>query len=103
MVGTTKLSLGRTRYTAKDTIVHEQYDEPLNANDIGLIRVTDSIEFNAKVQPVKYSRKEVGSGEKLKIYGWGRLFVRIFLYFVYVIGDCLVLICINTIKCTPFK
>lgn len=93
-VGSSKLSSVGMRYTAKDTIVHEQYDEPLNANDIGLIRVRDSIKFNDKVQPIKYTRKQVPANTDLQTFGWGRLSVsNHFLLFGFNLHR----------KCTKFK
>ena len=63
-----------TRYTPKKYIIHEEY-YPLNVwNDIGLILV-DKIEFNDKVQPIKYSSNFVESGTKLLSTGWGLLSV----------------------------
>lgn len=59
--------------------MHEKYatdDEILHVGDIALIRMKQPIEFNAKVQPIKYSTKEVPSGSECKAFGWGRLVVR---------------------------
>ena len=75
LVGTNILESGGTHYTPKKYIIHEKYDRPLFSHDIGLIQV-DKIEFNAKVQPIKLSRKFVESGEKLLVTGWGYLHVR---------------------------
>lgn len=74
MVGTNDLQSGGTRYTPKKFIIHEDYNRPAFANDIGLI-LMDKIEFNDRVQPVKYSNKFVESGEKILVTGWGRLSV----------------------------
>ncbi|XP_055306211.1 chymotrypsin-1-like [Sitodiplosis mosellana] len=72
LVGTNDLQSGGTRYTPKKYIVHEKYNQPDFANDIGLIQV-EKIEFNKKVQPIKYSSKFVEGGAALLATGWGRL------------------------------
>lgn len=60
-------------YKAEKLIVHEDYDEPPFAYDIGLIQVEGTIEFNEKVQPIKLSNKDVEGGVELQTTGWGRL------------------------------
>lgn len=52
-------------------IRHELYDDQKYAYDIGLVRVNGTIEFNDKVQPIKYSSKLVPSGVVLQTTGWG--------------------------------
>lgn len=76
LVGTNDLNSGGTRYQAQQFITNEGYDQPSFANDIGLLRVDGSIEFNEKVQPIKYSNKFVEGGATLQTTGWGRLSVR---------------------------
>lgn len=58
-------------YNAEKFVVHEDYGKPAYAYDIGLIRVQTPIEFNEKVQPIKYSAKKVEADENLQITGWG--------------------------------
>jgi len=72
LVGTNDLKSGGVRYTPKKYIIHENYGKPNFANDIGLIQV-DKIEFNEKVQPIKYSSKFVEGGTELFATGWGRV------------------------------
>ena len=75
LVGTNDLlAKNGTRYTPKRYIIHDGY-RPFRLsykywNDIGLILV-DHIEFNDRVQPIKYSPKFVESGERLLATGWG--------------------------------
>lgn len=73
LVGTNDLTSGGQRYKIKEMIRHEQYNQPSFANDIGLIRIDGRIEFNEKVQPIKYSDKFVEGGTHLQTTGWGRL------------------------------
>lgn len=69
------MKLGGQRYKVKEVIQHEQYNKPPFANDIGLVRINGKIEFNDKVQPIKYSKKFVKGGTKLSTTGWGRISV----------------------------
>lgn len=73
LVGTNSLSSGGTRYGIKDFIIHENYEEKVYSNDIGLLRTRGPIEFNVRVQPVVLSPEEVPSGSNLVVTGWGRL------------------------------
>lgn len=78
LVGTNKLSSGGARYKVKMTITHDDYftpefSDPDIVNDIGLIHVQTPIQFNEKVQPIKYSTNEVKADELLQISGWGYL------------------------------
>lgn len=82
LVGTNKLSSGGMRYKVKKTIKHEfffmpEYLDPDVTYDIALIMVQTPIQFNNKVQPIKYSIEEVGENENLRVYGWGSLSVSI--------------------------
>lgn len=47
---------------------------PIFLSDIGLIKVP-KIEFNKKVQPIKYTSNFVGNGTVLQATGWGQLSV----------------------------
>lgn len=75
IVGTNDLSTGGIRYNVQKLIIHEKYNKPLAANDIGLIKINGTIKFDGKnVQPIKYSKKKVKEGVKnLLVSGWGRL------------------------------
>lgn len=65
--------MGGIRYRVKQFIIHENYDDVDYANDIGLLRTKVPIEFNANVQPVPLSAKEVPVGSNLVVTGWGQL------------------------------
>lgn len=71
LVGTNRLNSGGSRYSVASYIGHKEHDRPHFANDIGLVRVKDSIKFNEKVQPIKYSKKYVEGGVQLRLTGWG--------------------------------
>lgn len=77
IIGTNNLKSGGTHLKVEQMITHKQYDEPQFAYDIGLIRVQGQIEFNDKVQPIKFSRNEVPGNVTLRAFGWGRLTVSI--------------------------
>lgn len=69
LVGTNTLSSGGTHYRVKFFIIHPNYDNKMYANDIGLVRVRDPIEFNDKVQPIPISPKEVPDKTLLTVTG----------------------------------
>lgn len=74
LVGTNQWRFGGTRYKVNMTIVNEWYGYPAkHSNDIALIRVSEPFEFNAKVQPIEYSREAVPVHTKLTLTGWGKL------------------------------
>lgn len=77
LVGTNDLQNGGKRYNVRQFITHEHYNNPKFAYDVGVIRVDGPIEFNQKVQPIKYSNRYVGGGITLQVTGWGRLNVRL--------------------------
>lgn len=77
LVGTNDLKNGGKQYPVSKLIPHEEYNKPSFANDVGLILIDGEIEFNEKVQPIKYSNKFVKAGTKLRVTGWGRLSVSI--------------------------
>lgn len=73
LVGTNDLKTGGTLYKVSKLIAHEKYNRPSFANDIGLILIDGEIEFKEKVQPIKFSKKFIKAGTKLRVTGWGRL------------------------------
>ncbi|XP_031636706.1 chymotrypsin-1-like [Contarinia nasturtii] len=72
LAGTNDVKSGGVRYTPEKYIIHEKFNQPSFANDIGLIKV-NKIYFNEKVQPIKYSSNFVNAGSVLLATGWGRL------------------------------
>lgn len=77
-MGPNDLDSGGVRYKPTLFIPHEKYYDPIFANDIGLIKV-NKIEFNEKVQPIKFSKNYVNGDtvEQLRATGWGRWIVSI--------------------------
>lgn len=74
VVGTNNLESGGIAYKPKRIIKHELYNQPFFANDIGIVKL-DKIEFNEKVQPIKFSSNYVENGTVLRATGWGRFSV----------------------------
>ena len=68
---------GGKLYKVSKLTAHEKYNRPHFAHDIGLIEIDGEIEFNEKVQPIKYSNKFVKANKRLRVTGWGRLSVSI--------------------------
>lgn len=76
IVGTNDLETGGRQYSARQLIMHEEYNQPLGSNDIGLIKIYGTFQFDEKTQPIKYSDKFVDADARdLQITGWGRLTV----------------------------
>lgn len=81
-VGSIDVRSGGTFYKVEMYKVHENYNNPPFAYDIGLVRVQGSISLNNKVQPIIYSPVKVPDGAVVQISGWGRLDVNfLFGYF----------------------
>lgn len=64
---------GGTIYNITKFIGHEKWDlnNPGHGNDIALIKVEGTIEFNSKVKPIKYAKKSVPVGEYAVLTGYG--------------------------------
>lgn len=73
LVGTNDLTKGGRYYKVDKFVVHEDYEYPKHANDIAVIHVLESIEFNDKVQPIELETEEVSEGTELQFTGWGQL------------------------------
>lgn len=71
LVGTNVLSKGEKYYAIEKWINHEKWNQPKLANDIALIRLNETIEFNDRVQPIKLSSEEIPDGTTLELTGWG--------------------------------
>lgn len=72
MVGS-NIILNGTFYQANKIIMHERYNKPECANNIGLLRVEGKIEFGRKVLPINITAKEILEGRQIEITGWGQL------------------------------
>lgn len=73
MVGTNDLKTGGKFYKIEKYIAHEDHGDFVSTyyNDIAVLRVQESIEFNDKVQPIEYSPEQVAPDSLLTITGWG--------------------------------
>uniref|UniRef100_A0A6M2DUY1 trypsin n=1 Tax=Xenopsylla cheopis TaxID=163159 RepID=A0A6M2DUY1_XENCH len=61
-----------TAYFAEKILPHENYTATgMHDHDIALIKVSEKIAFNDKVQPLKLFKEFIKGGEELKITGWG--------------------------------
>ncbi|XP_026462553.1 chymotrypsin-2-like isoform X2 [Ctenocephalides felis] len=59
-------------YFAEEIIPHENYTATgIHDHDIALIKVSENIVFNDKVQPIKPLKDYIKGGEELKTTGWG--------------------------------
>lgn len=79
-VGIINLKSNGTVYYIKKAIRHERYYEPYLANDIALLRLQTPIQFNEKVQPIKYTSEKVPVNAPLQVFGFGRLMASILKY-----------------------
>lgn len=71
LVGTNDLESGGVKYKIAQAIKHEKYGTNGFSYDIGVLEVRKEIEFNEKVQPIKYSAEEVPAGAIAQLTGWG--------------------------------
>lgn len=76
LVGTNDLAKGGQYFQVKSFVMHEDYNRPQFANDIAIVKLSESIEYNDKVQPISYDDEEVPDGAELQLTGWGRMRVR---------------------------
>lgn len=65
LVGTNDLDNGGTYYEAESYEQHESFDDPAFSNDVAVIRVKGSIEFNDRVQPIKLGKEEVPNNSEV--------------------------------------
>lgn len=71
VTGTNKLDAGGDSYDVEELIAHKGFDMFRLHNDIALVKVSSSISFNAKVQPIDMDREDIGADEDLVLSGWG--------------------------------
>uniref|UniRef100_A0A1A9ZHE2 trypsin n=1 Tax=Glossina pallidipes TaxID=7398 RepID=A0A1A9ZHE2_GLOPL len=74
LTGTQELKNDTGRYYFVDRIIkHCGYNNPAYANDIALIHLNDTIEFNEHTQPVDLNTEPLKAGDELILTGWGTL------------------------------
>ncbi|CAK9818840.1 unnamed protein product [Anthophora plagiata] len=74
IAGTNNILNTNVTYSAATLFWHENYNDLVGLNDIGLIRVDRYIEYNERVQPVKfYDTYFIPPGQNAVVTSWGRL------------------------------
>lgn len=58
----------------EELVPHPNYKLSNLQNDIGLIKLMTSIEFNKFVQPIPLRTRSVPEGTRCLVHGWGRIF-----------------------------
>lgn len=72
VTGTNKFNKPGKTYYAENVIIHPMYNNPnADHNDIALVRLNDSIVWDAKTRPVKLPYKELQNGDPVLLSGWG--------------------------------
>lgn len=73
-VGNTKCSQGGALHKVKRSISHEKYvPSPVFDYDFALVELTDNIQFNDKVKPIKLADGKliIHEGQMCLVSGWG--------------------------------
>uniref|UniRef100_A0A4Y0BLF1 Peptidase S1 domain-containing protein n=1 Tax=Anopheles funestus TaxID=62324 RepID=A0A4Y0BLF1_ANOFN len=73
LVGTNLLNSGGQRYGVEKFFVHSRYNQPKFSNDIALVKLSSTLQFNDLVQPIAYSERELPENATLTLTGWGLL------------------------------
>lgn len=60
----------------KRGIVHPNYNQTSLVNDIALVELVNSLQFNARVQPIQLHEDFIGDGFNAIASGWGKSNVR---------------------------
>ncbi|XP_017475442.1 PREDICTED: chymotrypsin-1-like [Rhagoletis zephyria] len=58
-------------YTVKSIHMHCRYNTPYLHNDIALLKLNSSIEFNEKTQPIPLPTEQMKEGDEVILTGWG--------------------------------
>ncbi|XP_018048697.1 PREDICTED: chymotrypsin-2-like [Atta colombica] len=73
-VGSIYLDNPETRYLAHNLIIHPNYNETLHINDIGLINLTNKINFSNNTKLINLTSSDRNfEGLQLNVTGWGKL------------------------------
>lgn len=73
LVGTNDVKNGGTYYRVDEFYTHEDFNHPMYANDIAVIRINRTFEFNDRVRPIAPAFNEANDGEEVTLTGWGNL------------------------------
>lgn len=82
LVGTNDLTKGGKYYKVAEYTAHKNYNSPMYAYDIAVIKLQDKIEFNEKIQPIELGKGEVPDGAQVQLTGWGLLSVSLQHFFL---------------------
>ncbi|KAL4716952.1 hypothetical protein ACJJTC_012763 [Scirpophaga incertulas] len=66
---------GGSVHRASELIVHEHYNDRTIDNDVAVIRIVDTFNYNRVIQPAKFADSEYALGDNEVVWatGWGRL------------------------------
>ncbi|XP_020299083.1 chymotrypsin-1-like, partial [Pseudomyrmex gracilis] len=70
--GTNLLSEEGTVYTATAAVPHEDFDATRLINDIGVLKLSRSVEFTTTIQPIQLATNDISAGSPCVLSGWGR-------------------------------
>ena len=74
VVGSNKLNFGGVAYQSKKLIHHPDFSMQGVLNDVGLILVNDTIQFNDNVRAIDLPNENVNvDGYPAVVAGWGKL------------------------------
>lgn len=73
LAGTNNLKKGGQRASISALIPHPRHNMPYFANDIGLIRLNGSLQFNDRVRAIEADWHETPENAVITLTGWGRL------------------------------
>ncbi|CAF4836605.1 unnamed protein product [Pieris macdunnoughi] len=71
-VGTNKRTSGGNWYGVHSIVIHENFNANTLKNDISLLKIFSSIEFDTNIQPIKLPTSNIGPGVMCKLTGWGK-------------------------------
>lgn len=72
-VGSSVHNDGGQLMDVKNMISHDNYDDPTNANDITLIRLSEKVKLSDTVKIIKLATKEDTPGTPAFVTGWGQI------------------------------
>lgn len=75
VVGAQRTSEGGRFYNVSEIHAHGNFSFSTLADDIALLRLNETIEYDELVQPIPFSEEFVGAGEPALASGWGTLTV----------------------------
>lgn len=78
VVGTHLISGSDRYYNVSALVVHPGYDQETSENDIGLVRIDETMVFTRYVQAIPLTNGEyIGAGRRAIVSGWGDLEVSV--------------------------